>query len=105
MAMIGAIKEGIWLQGLLDDLGIEHDQLKINCDSMSAFYLAKNQVYHARTKHIGVRFQVVREILEEDNLVLEKIHTKENLTDMHTMVVPGAKFNHHKNLLHILLIA
>jgi len=49
MAMTEAMKEAIWLQGLLDDLGIEQDLLKINCDSMSAIYLAKNQVYHART--------------------------------------------------------
>jgi len=42
MAMTEAMKEAIWLQGLLDDLGIKHDLLKINCDSMSAIYLAKN---------------------------------------------------------------
>ena len=42
MSMTEAIKEEIWLQGLLDDLGIDQDLLKINCDSMSAIYLAKN---------------------------------------------------------------
>ena len=36
MAMTEAIKEAIWFQGLLDDLGIDQDLLKINCDSMSA---------------------------------------------------------------------
>ena len=60
MAMTEAMKETIWLQGLLDDLGIDQDLLKINCDSMSAIYLAKNQMYHARTKHIDVRFYFVR---------------------------------------------
>jgi len=34
--MTEAVKEDIWLQGLLNDLGIEHDQLRINCDSMNA---------------------------------------------------------------------
>ena len=37
MAMTEAMKEAIWLQGLLDDLGVEQDMLKINCDSMSAY--------------------------------------------------------------------
>jgi len=60
MAMTESMKEAIWLQELLDDLGIDQDLLKINCDSMSAIYLAKNQVYHARTKHINVRFHFVR---------------------------------------------
>ena len=36
MVMKEAMKETIWLQGLLDDLEIDQDLLKINCDSMSA---------------------------------------------------------------------
>ena len=67
--MTEAIKEHIWLQGLLDDLGIEQDQLKINCDSMSVIYLKTNQVYHARTKHIASDFTLL-EILKKDDLVL-----------------------------------
>ena len=43
MTMTEVMKEAIWLQGLLDDLGIEQDMLKINCDSMSTIYLAKNR--------------------------------------------------------------
>ena len=65
MAMTEAMKEAIWLQGLLDDLGVDQDLLKINCDSMSVIYLAKNQVYHARMKHIDVRFHFVRENFDE----------------------------------------
>ena len=45
MAMTEAMKEAIWLQRLLDYLGIDQNLLKINCDSMSAIYLVKNQVY------------------------------------------------------------
>jgi len=45
---------------------------------MSAIYLVKNQVYHAWTKHINVRFHFFS---EEGDLVLETIHTKENPTD------------------------
>ena len=52
MAMMEAMKEAIWFQGLLDDLEIDQDLLKINCDSMNAIYLAKNQMNHVRTKHI-----------------------------------------------------
>ena len=60
MSMMEAIKEAIWLQLLLDDLKIDQDLLEINYDSMSAIYLTKNQVYHARTKHIDVRFHFIR---------------------------------------------
>ena len=90
------------LQGLLDDLRIDQDPLKINYDSMSAIYLAKNQVYHARTKHIDIRFYFVREILDEGDIELQKIYTNENPADMLTKVVSGVKFAHCKELLHIL---
>ena len=68
---------------------------------MSAIYLAKNQVYHVRTKHIDVRFHFVREILDEGDILLQKVHTKENHVDMLTKVVSGVKFTHCE-MLHIL---
>ena len=80
--------------GLLEDLGIEHNLLKITCDSMSAIYLAKNQVYHARMKHIDVRFHFVQEINDEGDFELKKIHMKENPADMLIKVVPRVKFSH-----------
>ena len=102
LAMIEAMKEAVWLQGLLDDLEIDQDLLKINCDSMSAIYLIKNQVYHAKTNHIDVRFHFIRKILDEGDIELQKIHTKENPADMLTKVVSGVKFTYCKELLHIL---
>jgi len=90
---------------VVDDLGIEHDLLKINCNSMSANYLAKNQVYYVMTKHIDVRFHFVREILDEGDIELLEIHTKENLADMFIKVVSGVKFTHRKELLHIFPVA
>jgi hypothetical protein len=103
MAMTEAMKEAIWLQGLLDDLGVEQDFLQVRCDSMSAIYLAKNQVYHARTKHIDVRYHFVRDVLDDGDILLVKIHTNDNPADMLTKVVTGVKFKHCKNLLRILI--
>ena len=82
-----------------------HDLLKINYDSMSAIYLTKNQVYHVRTKHIDVRFYFVWEPLDEGDIKLKKIHTKENPADMLTKVVPGVKFAHCKKLLYVLPVS
>jgi len=47
----------------MDDLKIEQDFLRVHCDdSMSTIYLAKNQVYHARMKHINVKYHFVRDV-------------------------------------------
>ena len=104
IALTEAMKRAIWLQRLLDDLRIDQDLLKINCDSMSAIYLAKNKVSHARTKHIDVRFYFVLEILNKGDIELPKI-TQMRITDMLTKVVSEVKFTHCKELLHILPVA
>jgi len=62
MALTETVNEVIWFQSLMDDLGIEQGFLRVHCDSMSAIYLAKNQVYHARTKHIDVKYHFVWDV-------------------------------------------
>ena len=104
MAITEAVKEAIWLQGLLEDLGVGQKHIDVFCDSQSAIHLAKNQVLHARTKHIDVRYHFVREILEEGEIFLQKIQTSENPADMLTKVVSRSKFKHCLDLVNILHI-
>ena len=94
MAMTKAIKEAIWLHGLVEDLEIYQEHVSIFCDSQSAIYLAKNQVYHSQTKHIDVRFHFVREIIDEGYILLKRIGTANNPADMMTKPVPLHKFKH-----------
>ena len=101
MAITEAVKEAIWLQGLLDDLGVGQKQVTVFCDSQSAIHLAKNQVYHARTKHIDVRYRFAREIIEEGGVLVQKIKTDDNPADMLTKVVTTIKFNHCLDLINI----
>ena len=90
---------------MLKDLGVGQKQLELYSDSQSAIHLAKNQVFHARTtKHIDVRYHFVREILEEEEIVLQKIHTTENPADMLIKVVTRTKFEHCLDLVNILHI-
>ncbi|KAH9669399.1 Integrase catalytic domain-containing protein [Citrus sinensis] len=78
------ITEAIWLQGLLENLGLAQEHINVYCDSQSAIHLTKNQVYHARTKHIDVRFHFVGEIVDEGKILLQKIKTADNPADMLT---------------------
>ncbi|XP_042021030.1 secreted RxLR effector protein 161-like [Salvia splendens] len=54
------------------------------------------------TKHIDVRYHFVREILEEEKIVIRKVPTLENPADKLTKVVTRAKFEHCLNLVNIL---
>lgn len=58
IALTEAIKEGIWLNGIIREFGIQHEYVSIMCDSQSALHLAKHQVFHERS-NIDVRFYFV----------------------------------------------
>ena len=101
IAIVGATKESLWLTGLVKELGIQQSGVQLYCDSQSAIYLAKNQVYHARTKHIDMRFHKIRELVYSGELLLEKVHTSENATDMLTKPVTTENFKHCLNLINV----
>uniref|UniRef100_A0A2N9J0X3 CCHC-type domain-containing protein n=1 Tax=Fagus sylvatica TaxID=28930 RepID=A0A2N9J0X3_FAGSY len=101
MAVAEAAKEALWLKGLVKELGLNQGGVQMHCDSQSAIYLAKNQVYHARTKHIDVRFHKIRELIVTGDIVLEKVHTSENAADMLTKPVTTTKFKHCLDLVNV----
>ena len=63
----------------------------LHCDSQSAIHLAGNSAYHFRTKHINRKYHFIRALLDEEELVLQKIHTSVNPADMFTKVVTTSK--------------
>ncbi|CAL1399879.1 unnamed protein product [Linum trigynum] len=99
MALTEAAKEGIWLKGLVGDLGLHHDQAVVYCDSLSAICLAKDQVHHERTKHIDVRYHFWR---TEKRIKVKKVGTEDNPAHMFTKPVPHGKFQHCLDLLNVL---
>ena len=54
-----ACKEALWLARLVGDLGIRVEMPMLHCDSQSAIMLAKNPVFHAKTKHIAVKYHFI----------------------------------------------
>ena len=88
-----ACKEAIWLTRLVGDLGLEQKIPVLHCDSQSAIALAKNPVFHAKTKHIDVRHHFVQECLAEKRIDMVKIHTTENTADALTKSSPAIGFS------------
>ncbi|MCO5564617.1 hypothetical protein L7F22_018282 [Adiantum nelumboides] len=101
VALSEACKEAIWLTRLVKDLGLEQCLPVLHCDSQSAIALAKNPVFHSRTKHIDVRYHFSRECLANKNLDLVKISTSENTADALTKSFSSHQFQHCRQLMGI----
>ncbi|MCO5574434.1 hypothetical protein L7F22_028219 [Adiantum nelumboides] len=96
-----ACKEAIWLGRLVADLGIKVEMPDLYCNSQSAIQLAKNLVFHLKTKHIDVKYHFIREVLEDKQIRLMKIHTKDNPANLLTKGLPREGFVHCCELLGI----
>ena len=55
-------------------------------------YIPRNPAFHSKTKYIGVHNHFVREIMEDENVNLQKIYIKENLVDVLTKPINTNKF-------------
>ena len=61
-------------------------------DSKSVLALAKNPVFHERSKHIRVRYHFIRGCLEKGSIKVSYINTKDQLTDLLTKPLGRIKF-------------
>jgi uncharacterized protein with PIN domain len=52
-------KEAVWLKGLYAKLSEDTSCIELFCDSQSAIYLTKDQMFYERTKHIDVKYHYV----------------------------------------------
>ena len=77
MAMGHAVQEGLYLQMLQIDMGIgakEGGTLPL-LDDQSIIKLAKNPMFHKRSKHIAIKYHFIREKLESGQFTFEFIRT------------------------------
>lgn len=63
IAVTEAIKEALWLKGIISELGLKQEQVVVHCDNQSAIHLSKHQVFHERSKHIDVKLHFVRDVI------------------------------------------
>jgi len=91
-----ATKEAVWLQAFLRQLQPDKDPgvgaTVIYADNQGAIALAKNQVFHGRTKHIEMHYHFVREKISDGTVELRYISTSEQVADGLTKALCRDKF-------------
>lgn len=86
-----------WLTRLLSELTVfSLDPIPLKCDSQAAIHIAKNPVFHERTKHIELDCHYVREQLQAGLISLHYVPSQSQLADLFTKPLSGP--HHHKLL-------
>ncbi|KAG7599411.1 Reverse transcriptase RNA-dependent DNA polymerase [Arabidopsis suecica] len=92
-AMADTVCEILWLRQLLPALGIDCSAPTIlHSDSLSAINLAKNPVYHARTKHIENDKHFIRDEIIRGAIVPKHVSTTSQLADVMTKALGRTAF-------------
>ena len=60
----------------------------IYCDNTSAINKSKNLVMHTKTKHIAIKYHYLRELVQDKEVKVEYIYTKEKIADIFTKPLP-----------------
>ncbi|CAI5462058.1 unnamed protein product [Closterium sp. Yama58-4] len=79
-----AAQESRWLCFLLAELGAPQTCPTLWCDNASTIHLTEDPVYHARSKHIELRYFFIRELVQKGLIAVRKIATEANLADIFT---------------------
>jgi hypothetical protein len=95
-ALTEAAKEAIWMQGLMNELGLKQNEVPLFEDNKGAICLAKHDVYHERTKHIDIRHHFVRECVERMQIVVKHRSSKWMIADILTKPLSKELFRKHR---------
>nr|GEV08527.1 hypothetical protein [Tanacetum cinerariifolium] len=82
--MAAAGKEAEWLRNLIHEIPIwpkPITPISILCDSAPTMARAYSQIYNRKSRHLGVRHSMVRELIRNGVISIEFVRTQHNLAD------------------------
>jgi transposase InsO family protein len=95
VAATHGMKEALWLRNLLAEVFEPlADTTTLFSDNQSAIALTRDHQFHARTKHIDVRYHFIRWVVENGALRLVYCPTADMVADALTKALPSPKVKH-----------
>ena len=95
-----ATKSILWMRDLLFEMGLEQrEPTVLYIDNQSAIAQANNPEDRRRSKHIGVRYHLVRESVESGIIRTEHARTDMQIADIFTKPLARTAFERHREAL------
>jgi len=93
IATTTAATQALWLLRMQAELlGKKVDVVELKVDSRSALALAKNPIFHERSKHIRIKYHFIRDCLEDGSIKASHIATTDQLANILTKSLGKSKF-------------
>ena len=88
---------------MLKDIGITFEEpIIIYCDNTSIVSMSKNHVLHSITKHVSIKYHVLREKATKKDIILEYVSTKEKIAYIFMKPLPKDTFEYLKGMLGVM---
>nr|GFB83929.1 retrovirus-related Pol polyprotein from transposon TNT 1-94 [Tanacetum cinerariifolium] len=84
----------IWMRTQLLDYGYKYSQISMYCDSKSSIAISCNSVHHLKTKHINIRYHLIKEHVVKGTVKLYFVGTEYQLADLFTKALPKEHFEY-----------
>ena len=100
IALTHLTKDVLWTRKLLTDLHEPPSEATpVYCDNQGAIRLTKDSAFHARTKHIDIRFHFIRQTAERGDIIVHDCRTDDMIADIFTKPLGRVKFEKFRFLL------
>ncbi|GKC44103.1 hypothetical protein Tco_1061825, partial [Tanacetum coccineum] len=84
VALAAAGKEVEWLRNLILEISLWSKPIApifIRCDSAATLAKAYSQMYNGKSRHLGVRHSMIRELITNEVVSIEFVRSQRNLAD------------------------
>nr|GEX67571.1 hypothetical protein [Tanacetum cinerariifolium] len=84
VALAAACKEAEWLRNLIHEIQIcpkSITPISIHCDSAATLAKAYSQMYNGKSRHLGVRHSMIKELIMNGVISIEFVRSQQNLAD------------------------
>ena len=100
IAACAACSEAIWLRKMISGLfDLQLEATWIYCDNQSCIKLSENPVFHDKSKHIEIKYQYIRDMVEKGAVELLYIATEEQIADVLTKPLSRLKLEYFRDKL------